>query len=63
MKDKEILEKINLLKSILQEANNTLNELYEKGMFIIITYNENDKTASPELDIKAAKLHIDYLKD
>lgn len=63
MKDENILQKIELLKSKLDETNNILNDLYEKRMFVIISFNERERTNSPILEIKTAIQHIDYLKD
>ena len=63
MKDIEIQDQIASLRLILKDANQQLNDLYNKGMFIIISYNENDRCSAPTLEIKTAKHYIDYLKD
>lgn len=62
-KDEEILQQIDSLKSKIEDVNNVLKEMHDKGMFVIISYNERDKTDSPILEIKTAIQHINYLKD
>jgi uncharacterized coiled-coil DUF342 family protein len=62
-KDEEILQQIALLKSKIEEVNDILKELNNKGMFVIVSYNERERTNSPILEIKTAIQHIDYLKD
>ena len=62
-KDEEILQKIDSLRSKIDEVNNVLKELNDKGMYVIVSYNERERTNSPILEIKTAIQHIDYLKD
>jgi hypothetical protein len=62
-KDGEILQKIELLRSKLDDVNGILSDLFEEGMFVVVAYNERQKIESPVLEIKNAILHIDYLKD
>ncbi len=62
-RNEDILQKIELLRSKLEDANGILSDLFKEGMFVVVTYNERQKIESPLLEIKNAILHIDYLKD
>jgi hypothetical protein len=63
MKDANILEQLELLKSNLEKANVVLNDLYERNMFIVISFDERSRTMSPVLQVKTAIHHVDYLKE
>ena len=63
MKDTNILDQLNVLKSNLEQANAVLNDLYENDMFIVISFDERGRSMSPVLEVKTAIHHVDYLKE